>query len=177
MWIDVDPAAQLVRRGELDDRGPEDRRQDVRCPGDRQEDEGEREGERRQPERRDRQTPDDDGEDDRATDPPDDRHPAGQQGAEERPDRRCGRRAAPSPAGPTRKTSRARTGNSEVGIPKIIASRSMTNVARMTRRFIANLRPSRMAVSPGRITPPSGGSGASSHTATIEAPNVRTSTA
>ena len=52
----------------------------------------------------------------------------------------------------------------------------MTNVARMTRRSIANRRPSRIAARPGRIAPPSGGSGAIRHTAKIDAAKDRTST-
>jgi hypothetical protein len=82
----------------------------------------------------------------------------------------------PSPAGPTRNTSRARTGKSDVGIPKIMASRSMTKVASITRRSIANRNPSRIAARPGRVVPPSGGSGAILHTAKIDAANDRTST-
>ena len=41
---------------------------------------------------------------------------------------------SPSPAGPVPNTSRASTGKSEVGIPKIIALRSMTNEPRIARR-------------------------------------------
>jgi hypothetical protein len=56
-------------------------------------------------------------------------------------------------------TSRARTGNSDIGIPKIIALRSITNEPRIARRRRTNRRPSRTASRPGRVTSPRGGSG------------------
>ena len=146
-----DPAAQLIRRGELDDRRAEDRRQHVGRAGDRQQSERERERERRQSEPGDGQAPDDDGPDHRST-----------RGSTRRtqPDRTAPRNAPtpgaaairPTPAGPTPKTSRASAGKSDVGIPKIIATRSIAKVDRMTRRRAANRRPSRIAVRPGRTT-------------------------
>ena len=81
----------------------------------------------------------------------------------------------PSPAGPTLNTSSASAGNSEVGMPKIIALRSMTNVERITRRARTKLRPSRIADSPGRVTAPSGGSGAIAAIPASDAVNVSTS--
>ncbi len=42
---------------------------------------------------------------------------------------------SPNPAAPVPKTSRARTGKSAVGIPKIIASRSITKLPRIARRW------------------------------------------
>ncbi len=79
--------------------------------------------------------------------------------------------SSPNPAAPVPKTSRARTGKSEVGIPKIIALRSMTKVPRIARRERAKRRPSRMASSPGRTTTPMGGSGWMARSATNDAMN------
>ena len=83
----------------------------------------------------------------------------------------------PSPAGPVWKVSRARTGKSDVGIPKIIALRSITNEPRIARRRRAKRRPSRIASSPGRVTAPSGGSGWIASSATNDAMNDTRSTA
>ena len=75
-----------------------------------------------------------DRDEDRPAGPVDRRHPAREQRAEERPGgRRGGQQSEPGrPRVP--KTSRARTGKSDVGIPKIIALRSMTNEPRIARR-------------------------------------------
>ena len=81
----------------------------------------------------------------------------------------------PRPAGPVRKTSRARTGNSADGIPKIIASRSMTKVDRMTRRRAANRGPSTTAEMPGRAMSPMGGSGEMASNPTMTPTNVSAS--
>ena len=83
----------------------------------------------------------------------------------------------PNPAGPVRKTSSARTGKSAVGIPKIIASRSMTKLPRMARRSRTYRSPSRIAASPGRETAPSGGSGRIASRAASAATKLTTSTA
>ena len=139
------PAAELVRRLELDERRAEDRREHVGGAGDRQAERARAGTNGDQAERRDRQAPGDDRREDRAPGPPDRRHPAREERAEERAGRRC-RGHQPEPAGPVSNTSSARTGKSDVGIPKIIALRSMTNVPGSRRRRRAKRRPSRIAV-------------------------------
>ena len=128
-----DPAAQLVGRLELDDRCAEDRRQDIGRPGDRQEHERERERERGQAEAGDRQAPHDHRQGDRPAGPPDPRDPARQERARRRRPRPARPPAGRRRPGPTLKTSRASTGKRAVGIPKIIATRSIAKVDRMTR--------------------------------------------
>ena len=85
--------------------------------------------------------------------------------------------SSPNPAGPVLNTSSARTGKSEVGIPKIIALRSITKLPRIARRCRANRSPSAIAASPGRAASSSGGSGRMATRAVSEAANVATSTA
>lgn len=85
--------------------------------------------------------------------------------------------SSPNPAGPILKTSSVRTGKSDVGIPKIIASRSMTRLPRIARRCRANRSPSAIAARPGRVTLPSGGSGRIANSAVRVAANVTASTA
>ena len=57
---------------------------------------------------------------------------------------------SPKPTGPTRKTSRASAGKTAVGMPKIIASRSIANVDRIRRLERTNWMPSRIAARPPR---------------------------
>src|SRR5450759_3712609 len=78
----------------------------------------------------------------------------------------------PSPAGPTWKTSSAKTGKSAVGIPKTIALRSTTKVARMARRRRANRRPYAIAARLGRTAPWAGRIGAMRTSAPMAAANV-----
>ncbi len=66
---------------------------------------------------------------------------------------------SPKPTGPTRKTSRASAGKTAVGMPKIIASRSIANVDRIRRLERTNWIPSRIAARPPRAGPPRGGIG------------------
>ena len=172
-----DPAAQRVGRLELDERRAEDRREDVGRAGQGQADPGQREREGEQPERGDRQAPADDGDHDRPADPPDRRDPArtaARRGTSRPP---APRRAGRSPPAPSWNTSSASTGKSEVGIPKIIALRSITKLPRMARRCRANRSPSAIAASPGRATPPSGGSGRIANRAVSVAMKLTTSTA
>ena len=105
-----------------------------------------------------------------------DRDPAREQRAEESAGRR-GRRHQPEPGAPVWKTSRARTGKSDVGMPKIIALRSITNEPRIARRRRAKRRPSRIASRPGRVTAPIGGSGRIARRAANDATNETRSTA
>ncbi len=84
---------------------------------------------------------------------------------------------SPNPAAPVWKTSSARTGKSDVGIPKTIALKSITNVPRMARLRRAKRSPSRMASSPGRVTTPIGGSGWMASRAMSDATNETRSTA
>ena len=84
---------------------------------------------------------------------------------------------SPKPAGPVWKTSSARTGKSEVGIPKTIAFRSIRKLPRIARFCRAKRKPSAIAARPGRAASPSGGSGRIASNAVRVARKVTTSTA
>ncbi len=78
----------------------------------------------------------------------------------------------PTPAGPTRNTSRASGVNSDRGEPNTIALMSTRNVARTSRRLRAYRRPSATVRKLGLAAPGAGGMGAIMRTAMIAAPYV-----
>ena len=144
-----DAAAQVVRRLELDEGRAEDRREDVGGAGEGQEHQRQRERHRHQPERGDGEAPDRGpraGSPGRSDGPPGPSPRTAPRGTRRRPAPPPSARARP---GPVPNTSSARTGKSEVGIPKIIALRSMTNEPRIARRVACEAQALADGLEPG----------------------------
>jgi len=131
MWIEATPPELVASR--LDDGGSHDRAEDVGGAGDGEDEEGQGEAPGGEAEGGDREAPGADGEDDcpaRVANPPD---PAGQGGADEGARGRR-RRQEPDAGRACPEDVEGRAGKSEVGIPKTIATRSITNVLRTIGR-------------------------------------------